>query len=237
MDKLNVRLDTFEGPLDLLLYLIKENKMDIYDIRISVITEQYLDSLEMMKQMDIEVASEFMVMAATLMYIKSKMLLPVETVDEDDIDVEDPRNMLVRQLVEYRIFKKASELLEEKEKDMVMTYHRDVSKEVAAYTNREYLFDFSFFELLKSFKDMMDRVEDVTVHEVIKEDFKIEDKIVSLRERFGECGSMRLKELCRKGISKLEMVVYILAVLELARMKEIKVMQSETFGEIWLYRN
>lgn len=175
MDKPRIVLETFEGPLDLLLYLIKENKMDVYDIQISVITAQYLEFLDLMSTFDIEIASEFMVMASTLMLIKSKMLLPAETVDGEDIDIDDPREDLVRKLLEYRTFKRVAEIMEEYEERMVLTYRRDVSKEVAAYSGRELLFDFSFFELLAAFKDIMDRAERFRPHEVIKEDYKIEE--------------------------------------------------------------
>ncbi|HHH84835.1 MAG TPA: chromosome segregation protein ScpA [Firmicutes bacterium] len=236
MDKLNVKLEVFEGPLDLLLYLIKENKMDIYDIKVSVITAQYIAMLDMMTKMDMDIATEFMVMAATLMYIKSKMLLPAETVSEDDIDVEDPRRDLVSQLLEYKIFKKIAELLAEKEAAMAETYRRDVSKEMAMYVSRELLFDTSFYELLDAFRDLMERVNNVAIHEVVKEDYKVEDKIRTIQEWVGNEEPLRVSDLLKLSRNKLEMVVYVLAVLELARLKEIKIMQNEVFGEIWIYK-
>lgn len=236
MDKLNIKLEVFEGPLDLLLYLIKENKMDIYDIKISVITAQYIAYLDMMSKMDMDIATEFMVMAATLMYIKSKMLLPAETVTEDEIDVEDPRRDLVSQLIEYKTFKAIAGLLEEKEAAMAETYRRDVSKEMAMYVSRELLFDTSFYELLDAFHDLMERVNNVTFHEVVKEDYKVEDKIRSIQEWILSGEPLRVSELLHMSRNKLEMVVYVLAVLELARLKEIKIMQNEVFGEIWIYK-
>jgi|MTBAKSStandDraft_2_1061841.scaffolds.fasta_scaffold00859_31 segregation and condensation protein A len=236
MDKLNIKLEVFEGPLDLLLYLIKENKMDIYDIKIAVITAQYIAYLDMMAKMDMDIATEFMVMAATLMYIKSKMLLPAETVSEDDIDVEDPRRILVNQLMEYKTFKKIAELLEEKEAAMAETYRRDVSKEMAMYVSRELLFDTSFYELLDAFHDLMERVNNVPFHEVVKEDYKVEDKIRTIQEWILGDEPLRVSELLKISRNKLEMVVYVLAVLELARLKEIKIMQNEVFGEIWIYK-
>ena len=236
MDKLNIKLEVFEGPLDLLLYLIKENKMDIYDIKVSLITSQYIEYLNMMAEMDIDIATEFMVMAATLMYIKSKMLLPAETVDEDEIDVDDPRLMLINQLVEYKTFKKIAEWLEGKEEKMSLTYRRDVSKEMAMYVTRDILFDISFYELLEAFQSLMERVNDISFHEIIKEDYKVEDKINMIKEWVQGDEPVRFSELMKISRNKLEMVVYILAVLELARLKEIKIMQNEIFGEIWIYK-
>ena len=237
MEKLKIKLEVFEGPLDLLLFLIKENKMDIYDIEISIIVEQYIEYLNLMTQLNIDIATEFMVMASTLMYIKSKMLLPIERLEEGDIDVDDPRESLVQKLIEYKIFKEAASILEEKEIEMSETYRRNVKQEISAYTNREYLFDFSFLELLIAFKRVSDRMLDDKYHEITIEDFKIEDKIDALRNYFKYKKSVRFSEIVEKAVSKLEVVVYILAILELTRMKVLKIRQDEVFSEIWIYKN
>ncbi len=237
MDKPTLKLDIFEGPLDLLLFLIKENKMDIYDIRISVITEQYISCLNLMVQMDMEIATEFMVMASTLMYIKSKMLLPTEQVTSDEIDVDDPRAQLVHQLMEYKLFKAAAELLDRYELSMLETYRRDVSKEAASYTSRELLFDVSFYELLESYQSLIARVGTVVYHEVEREVYTVEEKIESLKIFFDTQESTPFSDIMRKSRSKNEIIVYFFAVLELVRLKFLQVRQNEVFGEIWLFKS
>ncbi len=237
MDKPTLKLEIFEGPLDLLLFLIKENKMDIYDIKIAVITDQYLKYLNLMQEMDIEIATEFMVMASTLMYIKSKMLLPTEQVTSDEIDVDDPRNKLIHQLLEYKLFKEVAELLDKYELTMLETYPRDVSKEEASYTSRELLFDVSFYELLETYKSLMDKVGTVIFHEVERETYTVEEKMENVRAFFAAQDSLSFAEIMKKSRSKMEVIVYFFAILELVRLKFIQIRQNEVFGEIWLFKS
>ena len=237
MDKPTLKLDIFEGPLDLLLFLIKENKMDIYDIKISVITEQYIAYLNLMAQMDMDIATEFMVMASTLMYIKSKMLLPTEQVTSDEIDVEDPRAQLIHQLLEYKLFKGAAEILEQHELAMLETYSRDVSKEAASYTSRELLFDVSFYELLETYQALIARVGTVVYHEVEREEYTVEEKMESLKSYFDAQDSAPFSDIMKKSRSKNEIIVFFFAILELVRLKFLQVRQNEVFGEIWLFKS
>ncbi len=237
MDKIEVRLDVFEGPLDLLLYLIKKNKMDIYDIKISIIADQYIKYLNTMKKLNMEIATEFMVMASTLMFIKSRMLLPVEKVSEDDIDVENPEDALVEKLVKYKIYKEVAKKFSELEDDMVDAHKRDTSKDVSKYTQNEYFFDFSFYEMLKYYKKLMDKQDDAKFHQVIKDDFTVEEKINYFKKFFKSKNSTTMTEIINRSNSKMEVIVYFLAILELVRLKVLKVKQSKTFGDIWIYKN
>ena len=237
MEKIEVRLDVFEGPLDLLLYLIKKNKMDIYDIKISLIADQYIKYLNTMKKLNMEIATEFMVMASTLMFIKSRMLLPVEKVSEDDIDVENPEDALVEKLVKYKIYKEVAKQFSDLEDDMVHAHKRDTSKDVAKYTQNEYFFDFSFYEMLKYYKELMNKQDDAKFHQVIKDDFTVEEKINYFKKFFKSKNSTTMTEIIKKSNSRMEVVVYFLAVLELVRLKVLKVKQNESFGDIWIYKN
>ena len=237
MEKLEIQLDVFEGPLDLLLYLIKKNKMDIYDIRISIITDQYVRYLNKMKKLNMEIATEFLVMASTLMYIKSKMLLPIEKVSEDEIDVEDPKKQLIEKLAKYKVYKEVAKKLSGYEDDMKHVYKRDTSKEVENYTQRNYFFDFSFYEMLKAYKKVMDKQNNQSFHEVIKDDFTVEDKIQYFKKYFKNCESVAMSKIVREIGSKIELVVCFLAILELVRIKVLRVKQNRNFGEIWIYKN
>lgn len=237
MNKIDVKLDVFEGPLDLLLYLIKKNKMDIYDIKISLITEQYIRYIDKMRELDMDIATEFLVMSSTLMYIKSKMLLPVEKVEEDEIDVENPKDALVEKLVKYKIYKEVAKRLSKKENEMSYAFKRNTSKEVNMYSNKEYFFDFSFYEMLKYYKKLMDKQKNANFHEVLKEDFTVEDKINYFKKFFEYKDNVSLKEIVEKSSSKMEIVVYFLAILELVRTKILKVRQNENYGDIWIYKN
>jgi segregation and condensation protein A len=229
MEKIEVRLDVFEGPLDLLLYLIKKNKMDIYDIKISIIADQYIKYLNTMKKLNMEIATEFMVMASTLMYIKSRMLLPVEKVSEDDIDVENPEDALVEKLVKYKIYKEVAKKFSDLEDNMIHAHKRDTSKDVAKYTQNKYFFDFSFYEMLGYYKELMKKQNDTSFHQVIKDDFTVEEKINYFKKFFKAKDSITMTEIIKKSNSKMEVVVYFLAILELARLKILKVKQSKAF--------
>ena len=157
-DVYNVKLPVFEGPLDLLLHLIRENKVDIYDIPISLITGQYLTYIEMMKELDLEIAGEFLVMAATLIHIKSRMLLPPD--EEAPLEeMEDPRLELVQRLLEYQAYKDAASILKEKEDEALNIFGREKTEFDAQRPDDQqelYLFDINLFDLLGAFKRILD---------------------------------------------------------------------------------
>jgi len=219
---IQVALPVFEGPLDLLLHLIKQNKIDIYDIPIALITKQYLEYLEIMKELDLEIASEFLVMAATLIYIKSKMLLPKQEQPEEE---EDPRKELVEQLIEYEKIKEASQLLKERYKIWSKAFPRNTSKEQEIF-----LEELSIFDLFQAFKKILDKPQPKIY--IPKETIKIEEKIEQILNVLNFKKSITFQELFSPDCSKLEIIVTFLALLELLRLKLVKASQKNPFGEI-----
>ncbi len=219
-----VCLENFEGPLDLLLFLIKQNEIDIYDIPISKILDQYIEYLALMESLDLEIAGEFLVMAATLMYIKSKMLLPKPPVEEDDI--EDPRTELVNQLLEYQKIKQAADFLEKLETSQKLVYPKGAKKITINADIVENL-DVNLFDLVKAFKIVLDRKPKEIIREIIKEEVKVEDKIADIIELLKEKNEIKFEDVFCGSATKLEVIVTFLAVLELIRIGEIKVYQNE----------
>lgn len=224
-----VELEIFEGPLDLLLYLIKKDEIDIYNIPIERITKQYLEYIDLMKMLDLNIAGEFMVMASTLIYIKSKMLLPPEERLQDQPEEEDPRLDLVRQLLEYKKFKDVSEFLQYRELLEERIFTRHAPPEVEAEVD---LVDVSIFDLISAFNQALKKVEKVPMHEIIQENFTVADKINQIKEMLKENYSFNLTKLFDNMKTRIEVVVTFLALLELIRLKVVKVFQKELFGEI-----
>lgn len=224
-----VELEIFEGPLDLLLYLIKKDEVDIYNIPIDRITKQYLEYIELMKMLDLNIAGEFLVMAATLMYIKSKMLLPPEERPQEEIEEEDPRLDLVKQLLEYKRFKDVAQYLQYKEllEEKIFTRHTPPDIEVESP-----LADVSIFDLLGAFNQALKKVERVQLHEIIEENFTVSDKIAQIKELLKINSSSNLTNLFDNMKTRLEVVTTFLALLELIRLKIVRVVQKELFGEI-----
>ncbi len=226
---MKIRLDIFEGPLDLLLYLIKKDHIDVYDIPIANVVEQYLEFLELMQILDINVASEYMVMAATLINIKSKMLLPQEKPEEEP--EEDPREELVRKLLEYEKFKEAAGYLKDKERQRLKYVSRpQVERKDEAY------FEASIFDLINAFKAALKEVPKDMFLEVIKDEFTIEEKMHDILHLLIEREKVSLAELFASSRSKLEIIVSFLAILELIRMKEIAAIQQDLFSSIMITR-
>lgn len=234
-----VRLDVFEGPLDLLLYLIKRDEVDIYDISIEKITKEYLAFLEAFQTLNIELAGEFIVMAATLLYIKSRMLLPRDQqLPEEEADEDDPRWELIRQLVEYKKFKEAADRLREREALQEALFPRmPVVPELPAAENLA-LEEVGIFDLIHAFQKVLKRLENKTedLRDIFEENFTVGDKIESIMRRTEEGVSVRFAELFSDAASRAEIVVTFLAMLELIRMKQLMVRQEEGFGEIWVER-
>jgi len=228
---MKIRLDIFEGPLDLLIYLIKKDHPNIYDIPIVKVIDQYLQYLELMKLLDINIASEYLVMAANLINIKSKMLLPREEVEEPL--EEDPREELMRRLLEYEKFKEAAEFLKGKEVERHRYFRRPSSGESEL---SEVYIEASIFDLISAFKTALKDIPKDIFFEVVKDEFTVEEKIHDLLHLLLVKGKVSLTDLFSSAKNKLETVVTFLAILELIKMKEIAAVQEELFGPILITR-
>ncbi len=230
-----VKLEIFEGPLDLLLYLIKQEEIDIYDIPIARITQQYLEYLDFMKSLDIEIAGEFLVMAATLLKIKSRMLLPRH--EELGEEIEDPRKDLVQQLLEYRKFKEIAERLGEREYQQRRMFPRpkggfDHAAEIVPPEPPAP--EVGMFELLNAFKQVLERIDKLKLYEIVGEDISIEERIDFVLKTLFQKKRMEFMELFEDERRRLVMVVTFFALLELVRLGRVSVRQERLFGEIWL---
>ena len=233
---LKVRLETFEGPLDLLLYLIKKNEIDIYDIPISVITQQYLEYLEMMKNLNLDVAGEFLLMAATLLHIKSKMLLPATEEEEGEKEEEDPRAELVRRLLEYQRFKEAAQqLVKGPLLDREVFVRSFFGESLAGKEEEEVSGEVTLFDLLEVMKKVLEGLPAEDFQEISVEQLNIKDKILQIMERLWESESLAFTELYTASTSRREIIVTFLALLELLRLRMIRVYQGETFGAIRVF--
>ncbi len=234
-----LKLDIFEGPLDLLLYLIKKDDIDISDIPITSITEQYMEYIEMMKLLDLDIVGDFLVMAATLMQIKSRMLLPPDPIEEEEIE-EDPRDELVRRLQEYKRFKDVADALKEKEikrKDFfARTVDEDVKKQLVEDAKETFI-EASLFDLINALSDALNKAPEEILHEIITEEFTVEQKIHDILHGLLEGSKVSLAKLFSVAKSKMEMIVTFLAILELIRLQEITAVQKRTFDDIEIMRN
>lgn len=231
-----VKLDIFEGPLDLLLYLIKKEELDIYDIPISKITEQYLQYLDFLKLLDLDIAGDFLVMAATLMHIKSKMLLPPDELAQEE-EEQDPREELVRRLLEYKKFKEAASSLRDLEQRRMGIFTRTSTPQEFVDASGEEYFEVSLFDLINAFSKALKDVPKELFQEIIKDEFTVEQKIHDFYHMLVEQSVIYLSELFGKAKNKPEVIVIFLAVLELIRLKEITVRQKSMFGDIEIVRN
>jgi segregation and condensation protein A len=230
-----VKLEVFEGPLDLLLYLIKKDELDIYDISIERITQQYLAFMEAFKILDLEVAGEFVVMAANLIYIKSRSLLPAHVQPpEEEADEEDPRWELVRQLVEYKKFKDAAAKLGQREIEQANMFARLPETEPAP---ERPLGDVSVFDLISAFNNILKRIQQrEDLREIFEENFTVSDKIDLIMKMTATGVRLKFTELFASAASRTEIVVTFLALLELIRLKQLEARQDCAFGEIVLMR-
>ncbi len=229
-----VKLEVFEGPLDLLLYLIKKNEIDIYDIPIANITEQYLEYIELMRMLDLNIAGEFLVMAATLIHIKSKMLLPPEEKEILPEEEEDPREELVRRLLEYKRFKEAAGILQDLEGQRKKMFTRSSTFEVEP---GEKLFEASLFDLITALTKALKDVPKEVFQDIVKDEFTVEQKVHDLLHMLVEKPIIYLSELFKSAKNKLEIIATFLAVLELIRLKEVIIAQKKSFGDIEVIRN
>lgn len=227
-----VKLEVFEGPLDLLLYLIKKDEIDIYDIPIERITKQYLAYMEMFKILDLEVAGDFVVMAANLIYIKSRSLLPKDLQPpEEAAEEDDPRWELVRQLLEYKKFKDAAGHLQQRELARENLFARGLEK--AESLGERPLGEVSVFDLINAFQTVVKRLQQTEeLREIFEENFTVSDKIDLLLKMTSTGVTLSFSALFSGAASRTEVVVTFLALLELIRLKQIRAQQSEEFGEI-----
>lgn len=227
-----IKLEIFEGPMDLLLYLIKKHELDIYSIPIALITQQYLEYIELMKSLDMEIAGEFLVMASTLTHIKSKMLLPPPENPDDDEEGTDPRAELIRRLLEYKSYKDAAGSLGDKEETWSRVFTRQAETVPDAAAEEEpLLFDFHLFDLLSALKDVMARVPDARF-EITPETVSITEKISQILARIEAADSVLFADLFEGSTSKLQVIGTFLALLELIKTRVVKVFQIEQFGAI-----
>ncbi|MBI4845275.1 MAG: segregation/condensation protein A [Candidatus Omnitrophica bacterium] len=231
-----IKLEIFEGPLDLLLYLIKKDHLNIHNIPIAQITEQYLQYLELMQLLDLNIAGEFIVMAATLMHIKSKMLLPPDETEQEAIEDDDPREELVRKLLEYKKFKEAAGFLENCE-----SIQRKVFKRVNPGANieaeEEVFFETSLFDLISAFSKALKEIPRDIFREIINDEFTVSGKIHDLLHILVKKKKILLTDLFIQSKNKNEIIATFLAVLELIRQKEIVAAQKDLFGGIFIFLN
>ena len=238
IDAVPVRLDNFEGPLDLLLYLIKKNEVSIYDIPIALITAQYLDTIQLMQELDLDVAGEFLVMAATLIHIKSRMLLPrPETAAGVEGEADDPRDALIRRLLEHEKFKAAAGLLHEREQVRAAQWRRP-DERVAAIAGDEYEpeLEVDLFSLLAAFQAVVERAKARPRLLLPPEQIPIEVRIAQLLERLSETQACGFEELFADVADRSGLIVTFLALLEMIRLKLVRVFQSASFGVIRVYK-
>ncbi|UCD54713.1 MAG: segregation/condensation protein A [Candidatus Omnitrophota bacterium] len=234
-----VQLPVFEGPLDLLLYLIKKEEVNIYDIPIARITSQYLEHMEVMKLLDLEIAGEFILMAATLMHIKSKMLLPLEDKEESTLEEQvDPREELVKKLLEYRKFKEVAGELNQMRLKQRDSFTRLGQVQAAPLKeSEEPCFEASLFDLITAFSKVLKKVPKEVFHQVIKDEFTVSDKIHQILHKLVRKPTIYFSELFKNAKNRGEVIAIFLALLELVKLKEVVVKQELTFGRIKLMRN
>ena len=228
-----VKLEIFEGPLDLLLYLIKRDELDIYDISIERITRQYLEYLEAFKELNIDVAGEFIVMASNLLYIKSRSLLPLDQQPpEETAEEDDPRWELIRQLIEYKKFKDAAAELHDRAREQEDIFVRGGPPDLAA-ARPLLLGEVGIFQLINAFQNVIKRIEArAELQEIFGENYTVSDKIETILARVSEGASLKFSDLFAGMASRIEIVVTFLALLELIRLKQVRAIQPGQFGEI-----
>jgi segregation and condensation protein A len=234
-----VKIEVFEGPLDLLLYLIKKEEVDIYAVSLERITTQYLEYLDTFRMLDLEIAGEFVVMAATLIYIKSRSLLPLHQQPPDaDSEEEDPRWDLIRQLIEYKKFKDAAFQLHQRELEQEGIVPRMPEK--PAFDDQATLLksEVGIFDLISAFQKVLKKLEDrrENLREIFEENFTVSDKIDFIIRTTGSNRRITFSELFASVAGRTEIVVTFLALLELIRLKQLRVTQEAPFSEIDIER-
>lgn len=242
-DTYRVRLEIFEGPLDLLLYLIRKNEVDIYDIPVALIVEQYMSYLDIMRSLNLDVAGDFLVMAATLSHIKSRLLLPPDEGEEGEEEGEDPRAELVRKLLEYQRYKEAAEELVSRPLLGRDVFVREPSQDAiheaakASGVPGTTFAEVGIFELLEAFREVMERAEITNWHEVTMERVSIVDRIQHILELLREVDTLSFDQLFTEVTNRTVVIATFLALLELIRLKVVKAHQEKPLGPIHLMKS
>jgi len=231
-----VRIENFEGPLDLLLHLIKKSEINIYDIPIHLIAQQYLTYIEAMEDLNLTIAGEFLVMAATLLQIKSKMLLPVDETVVDEEDGPDPREELVRRLLEYKKFKEAARQLDEHERWWREIYSRAQSPAVELESDETLLESVSLFDLVDALQGILDRNPGKKFMEILPDNLTVRERMNAILEMLEGQESVNFVELFEPACHRLVVIVTFLALLELMRLRTARVFQPDHFGPILVSR-
>jgi len=234
-EQYSVHLDKFDGPMDLLLHLIKKNELDIYDISIALITRQYLDYIKLMKDLNLEVAGEFLVMAATLLHIKSRQLLPLDDPEDAEDEEADPRAELVRRLLEYQQYKEAGTLFGARALLGREVFARTAAEPfLSAAQNEEGPLEVSLFELVDAFRVLLSRIPAETFHDVAPGDsLSIADCINEILSLLQEKETVQFDDLVSDELTRERVIVTFLALLELCRLKLIRIFQGDQHGSIW----
>ena len=230
-----VRLDVFEGPLDLLLHLVKKNEVDLSDLPVATITDQYIAYLDLLQQLDLDMAGEYLVMAATLLHLKSRLLLPAEEAADEESG-EDPRAELARQLLEYQRFREAAEML-----DRNSMLGRDVftrvplrNEAIDGQDGIDEIYDVSLGDLLDALQEVLKNAEPGVVHQVILEQISLREQVCMVLDLLRERTQVAFTDLFSAEISRLQILVTFLATLELVRTRMVNLNQDERFGPIML---
>jgi len=229
-----VKLEIFEGPLDLLLHLIKKDEVDIYDIPIARVTDQYLQYLELMQDMNLDVAGEYLVMAATLTHVKSRMLLPPSEADSDEPE-EDPRADLVQQLLEYQRYREVALALGGRPLLMRDVFQREPETPACDDEEGVRLRDVSVADLLEAFREVLERSLRESFHEIVTEEVSVAECIDLVLRRLEIDGPLRFRDLFAGAPSRRRLVATFLAILELVRTQAVRARQEDEYGEILLF--
>lgn len=231
-----VNLDKFQGPLDLLLFLIKKNELDIYDIPIALITRQYLEYIKVLKDLNLEIAGDFLVMASTLIQIKSSMLLPSRNEENPDEEVEDPRAELIRRLVEYSRYKEAALMLnEQKLLGRELFARTTIAEELKSDEVPAEPLELDLFALIEAFRGILAKAPHESFHEVCAESISIAERINEILSLLQENEFIAFVELFENSRDRDYIVATFLAILELCKLKLIRIRQQEQYGDIWIW--
>ncbi len=232
-----IHLPLFDGPLDLLLYLIRRDKIDVHDIPIAPITRQYMEYIDLMRELNLDVAGEFLVMAATLIHIKSKMLVPIEPTEaEGDEESVDPREELVRRLLEFQRYKEAAGVLHQQAQIRAAQWTRPDTVLPTFDDAGEEMLEAGLYDLIAAFKELLERRKTLIAHEIEHEGPPLEARMDELLAMIREGESLEFLELFAELVTKAEMIVTFLALLELVRLKRVRVYQRGMFGPIRVFR-
>ena len=234
---MKIKLTVYEGPLDLLLDLIQKNEMDIRDVQVSVIAQQYLEYLNQMREMNLEIAGDFLVMAATLLYIKSKMLLPPDE-EEKEEEGPDPRTVLIEKLLEYQAFKQAAQELGVLETERGKMFTRQIADYYLEELNPEDAgidtFSASLYDLMQAFHQVLSKASREVVHEIYEEQVSIEEKMEEIKQRLLTEGRFSFWSIFPKPWTRNLLIATFLAILEIVRLGLARIKQEELFGEIMI---